>query len=435
PDNQNAYRMMLNMQFENRDKDKFSKVYSKQKYENDLDELAKTLTEVNPIPYKFISKEKFWRDVENKKKMISDSTSYAEFVWHCSQIVANIGCGHSSIVYYFGQEEEMLPDSLRFPLEVKLIDGRMYVSDPLVNSGKINSETEIFQINGKSTEEIKALIFPHISTQGTNVSGKRQMFNTYGSAMIAYALNFPNSYEVVLKDQKAPINLNPLKSYKHKPLRSNAVNICEDQLCLEIIDDQTALLTIKNWVYYGQRFSIFKAFIDSSFYEIEKKNIKNLVIDLRGNGGGSSDAGIYLLQHLAKKPFVYFRKAASEKSNKVFNPLENKFKGTTYFLCDGFGGSVTGHFLSIVKHLKMGLIIGEELGGNKYCTGGQLTYKLSNTDMFYCVGRFVHISESESISDERGVFPDHFISPQIKDYINDVDVELEYTLDLIDKAK
>ncbi|MFK7808944.1 MAG: tetratricopeptide repeat protein, partial [Saprospiraceae bacterium] len=185
PDNQNAYRMMLNMQFENRDKDKFSKVYSKQKYENDLDELAKTLTEVNPSPYKFISKEKFWGDVEDKKKMISDSTTYAEFVWHCSQIVANIGCVHSAIIYYFKQEEEMLPDSLRFPLEVKLIDGRMYVSDPLVNFDKINPKTEIFQINGKSTEEIKALIFPHISTQGTNVSGKRQMFNTYGSAMIA----------------------------------------------------------------------------------------------------------------------------------------------------------------------------------------------------------------------------------------------------------
>ncbi|NNF00433.1 MAG: hypothetical protein HKN25_15550, partial [Pyrinomonadaceae bacterium] len=76
--------------------EKFSTVFPRQAYLHDIDELAKNLTDTHPQPYEFISKERYWRNVEAKKELITDSTTYGEFIWHASSIIASIGCGHTS---------------------------------------------------------------------------------------------------------------------------------------------------------------------------------------------------------------------------------------------------------------------------------------------------------------------------------------------------
>ena len=192
PKNSNAERLIAEIAYKNRDKNKFYRVYSKQQYLDDIDELAKTLTTVNPHPYKAISKKQFWNVVEQKKALVADSTTYAEFIWHCSELVANINCGHSAIPMYFQQESEMLPDSLRFPLELFYIDGRLYVADALTNKDIIQTGTEVFSINGKSSVEITEDIFKHIASQGKVESpAKRHLFNWRASTMIPYSLGFP----------------------------------------------------------------------------------------------------------------------------------------------------------------------------------------------------------------------------------------------------
>jgi len=427
PKNENAERVLVGLAFENRNKQKFYRLYTKQKYLDDLDELAHTLTTVNPHPYKFMQKEDFWRVVNEKKQLITDRTTYGEFIWHCSELVANINCGHSGLGY-FNQESEMLPIELRFSLEAKLIDAKLYVSDPLIND--IRKGSEILTINGIKVEDLKNDIFKHISSQGHIETTKRIFLNSYLTSYIPYALNFPKKYTIRIKGRKAPIKLKQLSSYNPKP-RYFPTNLCESKdLCLDFVGDKTALLTIINsGAYYGNRFSIFKDFIDDSFIEIKTKNIKNLIIDMRSNSGGPGNTGVYLLRYLVKEPFIYKKLAeGSNMAGQSFKPFENRFKNEVYFLIDGEGGSTTGHILSFVKQRKLATIIGEELGGNHFCTGGQRPFKLSNTDVFYWVGRYTNISSADKFPDNRGIMPDHFVVQNIEDYLNDVDKVMDYTI-------
>ena len=349
PNNGNAENIITNIIFQNRDKDKFNKVYPKQQYLDDLDELAKTLTTVNPHPYKFMPKEDFWRVVEEKKNLITDKTTYSEFIWHCSEIVANINCSHTTLGF-FNQETEMLPVVLRFPLEARLMNDTFYVTDPLVNN-TIKRESEILAINGKDINKIKEDIYRHIWSQGKIETIKKVFLNSYFTSYIPYALNFPKSYTITVKGNKTPIELKQLSNYKPKP-RHYPTNFCEgENMCLDYINNNTAVLTLKFTSCYGNSFTTYKEFIDKSFKEINTKGIANLIIDYRTNDGGPGNSGEYILRYLAKKPFIYKKVADGGSSvvDKFFEPFENRYKGNVYFLIDGEGISTTGHILSIVK--------------------------------------------------------------------------------------
>ena len=209
---------------------------------------------------------------------------------------------------------------------------------------------------------------------------------------------------------------------------------CKETFCLDYIKDNTALLTIHHWDYYGNRFPILQNFIDESFKEIIKKDLKNLIIDVRGNGGGNSWGASHLLQYLVNRPFTYFKVAPPNSRNlKQSEPFETTYKGNVYFLADGRSGSTTGQLLALAKHHNVGTIIGEETNGSIFYTGGQRTFRLSNTDVFYLVSRVTHINDIDSMSEERGVFPHHYSIQTIEDYLNGIDTTLKYTLELIDK--
>ena len=432
PNNENAERFILNIQFENRDKNKFNNIYPKQHYLHDIDELAKTLTTVNPYPYKFMSKEKFWNVVDEKKNLITDTTTYPEFIWHCSELVANINCGHSSIPMYFQQESEMLPASLRFPMELFNLKGKLYVSDALINNKRVKAGIEILTINGKTSTEIIEDINKHISSQGkVGNAAKRHLYNWQSTALIPYSFGFPDSYEIVIKNTEEPIALEMLETYK---FQLKTLDSCNETLCLDFVGDKenTALMSINHWDFYGSKFSVLKEFVDESFEKINNNNCENLIIDVRGNGGGNSWGAAYLLQYLSKKPFTYFKDAPkSDAKLKPLYPLDNGFKGDIYFLTDGRAGSTTGQLLALAKHNKIGTIIGEESNGGIFYTGGQKIFRLTNTGVFFMVGRVPHITNADSISDKAGVSPHHYSVLTIEDYLRDVDTPLEYTLGLI----
>ncbi len=433
PKNEHAERFIIKMHFKNRDKTKFYKVYNKQQYLDDIDELAKTLTEVNPHPYKFMPKEDFWRIVEEKKNLITNNTTYAAFIWHCSELVANINCGHSSIPMYFEQESEMLPAKLRFPLELFNINEKLYIADALINNHKVKAGSEIYAINGKSSVEIIKDINKHITTQGkVGNTFKRHLFNWRSTAMIPYAFGFPKNYKITVKGKKDPIVLEMLETYQ---FQLKNFNMCKETLCLDFIGKQEniALLSIQHWDFYGNRLPIIQRFLDESFKEINKKNTQNLIIDVRGNGGGNSWAAAYLLQYIAKRPFTYFKVAPSnDKKLKPLNPFKDNYKGQVYFLTDGRAGSSTGQLLALTKHYNMGTIIGEESNGGIFYTGGQKMFRLTNTGLFYFVGRFTHITHADSISDESGVIPHYYSVQTIEDYLRGVDTAIAYTLKLIE---
>ena len=171
--------------------------------------------------------------------------------------------------------------------------------------------------------------------------------------------------------------------------------------------------------------------MDDTFVKLQKEKTRNLIIDLRGNGGGTPESSIYLLRYLVSKPFIYFPDVEPLRGGSNQEPFNNAFRGNTYFLIDGWGNSTTGHFMAMVKELSLGTILGEELGSNQFCTAGQTIFKLKNTRLeFYSANNENRVYVS-SLKDERGILPDHHIQQNIHEYLNDIDVVKNYAIDLI----
>jgi len=398
------------------------KVYPKEKYVKDLNQLIYLLKENHPIPFEFTNEEDFLTLVTTQRNAIDSTTAIGEFYWICRKIVAAIGCGHTRVT----NPRIQFPDSLRFPIQAQFIDSKLFVINSLTNGIYLNKGDEILTINGQNVAKIKAEIFKYLPADGQNQSNKDAIFNRYFNAFLSYHLGLPEKYVLEIVGKEEAITLNQSKVYPSIPTNSLT---CEEQLCFKIENEKTAQMTIKGFVFYDRNFGQFKSFIDTSFEQLNQKKIKHLILDLRGNGGGSPLCTSYLLEHLSEKEFPYFME---ESFIEPVSPNPNSFKGEVYILMDGFCFSSTPHFLALAKFHKIGTLIGTEAGGTYTCNDNSQTFELPHTKLSLRVARNTFQVAVNGFPKDKGVMPDITISPSLEDLINGKDRVVEFTMEKID---
>ncbi len=416
--------------------EKFEKKYTAEAYKADLDQMAKSIVKIHPNVFKFISQKDFTDIVEKSKSQITEDTKLGEFSYICNKIIASIHCAHTGMGGLY-PENEMLPQTLKFPIQTQWIGSQLYVIDPMNNSDKLKTKDIILAIHGVPVDLLINDIYQHIVAQSKITTAKNHVFNTLSSSLIPYALGLPDQYSITLKGVEKPVILH--KAHQNIGTYLDYLQYCQNQLCFKVLEDKkAALLTITSFNYYSwNNLQEFIDFIDQSFKEIEEKGIQNLIIDVRYNSGGSQSSAIHLLKYLVENPFRYYSKAdfagkmGKIEGEEIIHPMKNGYKGKVVFLIDGIGNSTTGHFMSLVKVMKLGTIIGEELGSNQFCSAGSTSCRLKNTKLNYYVANNTHISTATSLPDEKGILPDHFISQNIDDVINRKDVVLEFALELL----
>lgn len=421
--------------------DKFNKRYTINEYKADMDQMAEKLMEIHPNALKFTTKKELLAIVEQKKELLTDTTTFADFVWHCNEIIAAVHCSHTSLGGFYS-EREMLPSKWRFPLHTRWVNNQLFVIDPLSNQGQIKTKDEIISINGKAVPDIVQDVYKHIVSQGYIQTTKQHFFNQWSTSILAYALGFPTTYNVRIKGKNQSVLLTTEKTIQ-EPYYDPTVNFCNEGLCFEILKDgKTALLTVSSFVYYPwDNLNVFEKFMDNTFDTIQKLDIQNLIIDVRQNRGGSPESSIYLLRYLVNKPFTYYSRVETAfKTQPAYgeqkvNPFKNRFKGKLYFMIDGLGNSTTGHFMSMVKSLKLGTIVGEELGSNQFCSAGQTICRLKHTKLVYYIADNTNVTTATNLPDEKGILPDYYVAQTIEEYLNNVDAVKEFTLKLIQQKK
>jgi hypothetical protein len=307
--------------------------------------------------------------------------------------------------------------------------------DDLKNENDIVVGSQIESINGVEVSKIMVDIYNHITTQAGTESTKNRFFNKWSSTLLAFSLGMPKSYQLKLKNHDGIYTLNNPKRFG--PFSDPTIELCQNDLCLEIIDTTTARLTVSSFVYYKwNNYNVFTQFIDSSFAELNRLEIQNLIVDVRFNGGGAPESSIYLLRYLMDHPFEYYSQVTwDEDTKKVHSPFANRFDGKLYFIIDGWGESTTGHFMAMVKEHELGIIVGEELGSNQFCTAGRKICRLDNTRLEYYVANNKAVSVAPSLPENRGILPDFEYIQSIGDYFERKDAVLLYTLRLIKDPK
>lgn len=478
--------------------------FSQKKMQKDLEIFKKIRSSANSGLYKYRTNKEIDSVYNWAENQIGKSSSYRDFYNIISKITDFEGSLHNDTSI-----PEKLNKSLRseksgyFPYPIKWIKGKWLIN---FEKGKIPLGSEIISINNRKIEDIIQLLYKYYTTDGINKTGKQIGLNyNFGKY---YRLNFglTNTFSVTYKSNKSnktnkiSINSTGYKNYYlnvknrfSKPFDDvNYKDWNEDEIYnYKSIDKLTGVLTINDFGIGNEkdkRHLKYISFLDSIFTTIAKKNIQNLIVDIRYNGGGTDPNDLVTYSYLTNRNFsenkqawISFKKipylkyiesnvpwflrflgvrkynkwfqkefyiekenrfyqGSLSKDQKIRVPNKNAFKGNVYLLISPRVASAGSLFASMVAGNSNTTIIGEETMGGYYGHNGHtsLTYILPKSKIvtsFSIVNLEQDVPKKKNQTYNRGIIPDFEVNQTFEDYLNQKDTQMNFVLDLIKKNK
>lgn len=380
--------------------------------------------------------------------------------------VAQIGCGHTSVLNKTNSKKIVQP--LILPFEVYHIDQRIYVRKYYHADNALNIGDEILSINGKEMVQIlneMSEIIMHDGFNKTHISYKiEKYFNYYFAMLNSQSKSFTimiqrNGQTPTPRSILAMSDSLTTKSSQRYIAGTTSAIFDAGGMSLHHVHDlsSTALLTIKSFSAGSQR-KIRK----QVFKYLKDQKIQNLIVDLRGNGGGNMFKGYQLISYFTdnlitglnfgRKPgFILFDPAIDFKGGTrltmlsfMLNPLQypskhgwmhlfpfikkrNKFDGKVYVLTDGGTFSMASVVAAKLKERCHATIVGEETGGGAAGSAGMANamITLPNTKIPISFNVYWTPSFIGKSDEGRGVMPQIEIQATIDDILSKKDVVLE----------
>lgn len=415
-----------------------------EKFKNDLVILKNTFETKYPSLYRFSNKTSIDKLFEDCSLSVNKKTTERDFYRIIKLILSKIEDGHlgcspsDTLVKTFNEKEKY------FPLSLYFLDKRAFVDCSSINS--LPSGTEILEINSKAINNIRQTLFNYIVSDGKIETKKYWILKR--SFWFYYNLVYgqQEKFKVKYKDIHGKTSFLIVNSDFKKNIECKSLTDKEESKLLDIKypNANTAILTIQTFAYdeLESKKLDFVDFLASSFKDIKQKNIKFLIIDLRGNGGGRDGYGSLLYSYLTDNPFKYYAKletstkALTDKDHPnlaLQRPSPNNFNGKVYLIINGLSFSATSEFCTIVKNNNRATFIGEETGGT-YCgnTSGDFIDEVlpfSKISVSIPTTKYTMVV-TDTKNTDRGIIPDYSIKPTIRDLIDKKDAQLNFALKL-----
>ena len=455
--------------------------YAPKELQEDYEVFQNLLEEEHPGLYWYTPKETIDQYFEWGKERLQDSLTETEFRKVLSYITSHVNCGHTTIrpSRKFLRSRDSLRNRM-FPLNIKfwqdtaLVTSSLNRRDSLVKRGSI-----IKSIDGRPISIIRDSLFKFLSSDGYNLTHKYQSLSNRGvfsnlyltvygykdKFTIQYQDTSGKLYEAVIpiftprRDSAVPIGTiaEPRRELTKRERKKIAL---ENARSLRI--DTAQRLAIMELNTFTKKFSL-PEFYSKSFKTIRKKNIEHLVIDLRGNGGGSVTNSNLLTKYLAEKRFkiadsIYALKRNSNYGmhqkhrflhwlflvfmtrkegdgkyhfnmyeEKSFKPKQrNHFNGSVYILTGGNTFSAATLVAQALKKQDNVTIVGEETGGGGYGNNAWLIpdVTLPNTRVRFRLPLFRLVIDKNEVKG-RGVMPEIEALPTVNEIIRNEDFKLK----------
>jgi hypothetical protein len=196
---------------------------------------------------------------------------------------------------------------------------------------------------------------------------------------------------------------------------------------------ERAVLRVPSWAVSQN--PDYRAFFENSFRQMNELGISHLIIDIRGNGGGDPDMSAALISHLARRPFVYFKKGRGYGNLFAETaPHSVHFAGTVHVLIDGGCFSTSGHFCSVVRHHELAVFIGETGGGTFRCHDNSTEIVLNHTALRLRVARTTFEAAVPDQDVTQGFPPDFRVLPAISEILSGADPQMDFAIRLFEES-
>jgi hypothetical protein len=424
---------------------------SPDKLRKDIDFLIRKYEKVHPNLYIYTDKKRFNLNIDELKSEITDSLTSLDFWIKLAPIINGIKDGHTSVSPNYkdvgSYSKKFNASKYQYlPFSVFIIDSVIYLRETYgENSTSIKVGAIIKSINGHSSSEIIKKLVDY-------KSGERFAYRLY-YAQRTFLWDFTMFY--------------PSEKYKVEYIENgilktaNLIGILEDETnaysskVFSELPDYAFNLVDKNIGYLEYNechdYEKFRALLDSSFTVIRQNGIKNLIIDIRKNGGGDSGLNDLLLSYLYNKPFNsynsinvkvtddirelndFYKQFPKDtiisldtyKRNTPINSL--LYDGKVYLLTSTFTFSSGTDCAMLFKDYNIGIIVGQETGGLPSGYGDTFSFKLPYSGLNARVS-YKYFIRPSGINDKSGVIPDISIRYLIDDLLTAKDLEMDYLL-------
>jgi hypothetical protein len=461
--------------------------FTKQDLKDDFKYAVDLLKRQHPNPYKFTDTAAFNRKMDSLMMRFDKDPSLLSAVRYSPvQLFNDV---HLKLDYDEAHVIDMFYAINHFPLATTTFKDKIIVN---AKGAAIPFGAELLSINKMSAAKVLSEIGYATYSDGFIKTGADR---TGTGLSLFISLVFPDatSYEVVYKEAgaKSPVTVqlaavDAKTGYHNRNLGELPFNtfLKRAYVTKEYLDkESTAILTVLTFML--QENALYKELGDF-FSEVKKRNIKNVIIDIRSNGGGNPNMSALLYSFVALKPFdnvfnyrtknievndpanllngygtkmsdeevkqnedflkqrfdydstagfYYGNARLTEGSITNYPPDKNNFKGNVYVLTSGGTVSAATYFAALVKNNQRGLLVGTETGSGEASTTAAWfnTYKLPKTKARLTVPMSEIYFMKAQQDNGRGCVPDRELTFEaFQKYIKaNVDPEIQYTLDLI----
>lgn len=374
--------------------------------------------------YEYTSKAELDSMFDAHYQLIDCEMTRDEFFMLLAPITAKIGCMHTA-TWMPGRFYITKPNKL-FPLKLKIFDEQVVVCGSYLKDMEVPFGSIISEINGKPIKNIIEIIKKTISADANNPYFVNAQLIKRFSLRFADVYGLPEEYEIkYFKPNNLVAEVKKITGTSHESVHKEVFSHFNNPKLEFDLDtnNSTAIMTIKTFVYYD-KVDYFRNFMDSCFLLINENGIKNLILDLRGNGGGDPFCASILFSYLQKKPEPYYSESY-RRYEILANPVslpKNNFKGSLYTLIDGSCGSTNGHLCALLKYHKIGKFIGSPSGATYKCNAGRNTnFRLKNSQMIITIGRSTYAVAVKNMA-KTSILPDIYVNGTLDDFLNHQDV-------------
>lgn len=426
----------------------FNKKYNIAELKADFQQLKEIFQKNHPRPYEYTTKENFNHLFDSLYLSINKPMTEREFQYFLSPIIGKIHCSHTKLTpsKYL---EENINDYINAPsFKLYFDEDKAFLKDNYSKDTTIKIGAEILSVNGIKTGQIINNFVSRIHNEGKNTTWIYNRLNAALYGLFPAICDYPNIEGYTLTYRNP--NSKSVKEIYLKSIKQNEYIIYNppkpsQNYNFTLLDSlSTGIIKVKSFKFSCD--SNFTTFVNKTFEELKVKKIKNLIIDVRGNIGGSPYPCAELFRNITSKNFIYYQKTGGYNEDGYIEPncpqfentvltSENRFKGTVYFLIDGGCRSATGQFCALAKYNKLGTMIGEETCSTEDCNNNGVPHILQNSKLVFHCPHTTYKAAVEGQKRGNGVLPDIYLKPTVDNIINKKDTVLLYTLKTIKQTE